>query len=269
MRIPTTMYTTITPTPTASALSGEAERAPIESPSPAVHAVVSASVPTSAERAKFKPRRQCSSAPKPAAKAASKGSSVTNLASTYLIREAISRHQVAVQRPQLPGPARTQSRRKLHQRQSEAIRGHQGGNYVLSRAVSSPRAFTRHNGSFTPQEVDALHHGHHRHVDRGVPEEGGNQRLIRGSSQAHQCQSSQVETYLRREAIIGHPMAIKSHAARNQRQSRRQSRTRGLRSSLRQRRRWALTACQRSRQTRARVPPRQRNAPACNAISGN
>jgi hypothetical protein len=170
LRIPTTMYTTITPTPTASALSGEAERAPIESPSPAVHAVVSASVPTSAERAKFKPRRQCSSAPKPAAKAASKGSSVTNLASTYLIREAISRHQVAVQRPQLPGPARTQSRRKLHQRQSEAIRGHQwppgrqlrtqsrrklhqrqseairghqGGNYVLSRAVSSIRGNQR------------------------------------------------------------------------------------------------------------------------------
>jgi hypothetical protein len=74
---------------------------------------------------------------------------VTNLASTYLMREAISRHQVAIkgqlgdefgqhvpdeggnqppsaiQWPQLLGPARTQSRRKLYQRQSEAIRGNQ------------------------------------------------------------------------------------------------------------------------------------------------
>jgi len=192
------MYTTITPTPTASALSGEAERAPIESPSPAVHAVVSASVPTSAERAKFKPRRQCSSAPKPAAKAASKGSSVTNLASTYLMREAISRHQQSNghnclglhvlsravssirgnqrQSEAIRGHQRQSEAVGSNQRQSEAIRGNQGGNHVLSRPVSSARAFTRHNGSFTPQEVDALHHRHHRHIDRGVPEEGGNQR---------------------------------------------------------------------------------------------
>ena len=119
------MYTTITPTPTASALSGEAERAPIESPSPAVHAVVSASVPTSAERAKFKPRRQCSSAPKPAAKAASKGSSVTNLASTYLMREAISRHRQSNGRNclGLHVLSRAVSSIRGNQRQSEAIRG--------------------------------------------------------------------------------------------------------------------------------------------------
>jgi hypothetical protein len=184
------MYTTITPTPTASALSGEAERAPIESPSPAVHAVVSASVPTSAERAKFKPRRQCSSAPKPAAKAASKGSSVTNLASTYLMRVAISRHQQSnghnclglhVLSRAVSSIRSNQKQSEAirgNQRPSEAIRGHQGGKHVLSRAVSSARAFTRHNGSFTPQEVDALHHRHHRHIDRGVPEEGGNQRSL-------------------------------------------------------------------------------------------
>jgi hypothetical protein len=33
----------------------------------------------------------------------------------------------------------------------------------------------------------------------------GHHRLIIGSSEAHQCQSSQVVAYLRRGAIIGHP----------------------------------------------------------------
>jgi hypothetical protein len=142
------MYTTITPTPTASALSGEAERAPIESPSPAVHAVVSASVPTSAERAKFKPRRQCSSAPKPAAKAASKGSSVTNLASTYLMREAISRHQqsnghnclglhvLSRAVSSIRGNQRQSEAIRGNQRQSEAIRGNQRQSEAIREAIT-------------------------------------------------------------------------------------------------------------------------------------
>jgi hypothetical protein len=70
----------------------------------------------------------------------------------------------------------------------------------------------------------------------------GHHRLIIGSSEAHQCQSSQVVAYLRRGAIIGHPflwpstrtrLAIRGNHVRedcdplgdsgNQRQSGRQS----------------------------------------------
>jgi hypothetical protein len=113
---------------------------------------------------------------------------VTNLASTYLMREAISRHQqsnghnclglhvLSRAVSSIRSNQKQSEAIRSNQRQSYAIRGNQGGKHVLSRPVSSARAFTRHNGSFTPQEVDALHHRHHRHIDRGVPEEGGNQR---------------------------------------------------------------------------------------------